>query len=100
MFWPWRTAGGDIGESVADDDFLVAIVQQALVAYATHQLDVCRAALQNWQAEAALVVSTGDLRVHHELACYTPRSSAGKATWSRLRTEFSRGGIRAGVDVA
>ena len=56
----------------ADDDFLVAIAQQALVAYATHQLDVCRAALQNWQAEAALVVGTGDSRVQHELAVLRP----------------------------
>ena len=66
----------------ADDDFLVAIVQQALVAYATHQLGVCRTALQNWQAEAALVVGTGDSRVQQSLPFIPPRSSAGKATWS------------------
>jgi len=71
----------------ADDDFLVAIVQQALVAYATHQLDVCRAALQNWQAEAALVVSTGDSRVHHELAFYTTQVERWQGYLERLRTE-------------
>ena len=70
----------------ADDDFLVAIVQQALVAYATHQLDVCRAALQNWQAEAALVVSTGDSRVQHELAFYTTQVERWQGHLERLRT--------------
>ena len=44
----------------ADDDFLIAIAQQALVAYATHQLGVCRTALQSWQAEAALEVGAND----------------------------------------
>ena len=71
----------------ADDDFLAAIVQQALVAYATHQLDVCRAALQNWQAEAALVVSTGDSRVQHELAIYTTQVERWQGHLERLRTE-------------
>jgi hypothetical protein len=32
---------------------------------------VCRAALQSWQAEAALVVGSGDSHVRHELAYYT-----------------------------
>ena len=71
----------------ADDDFLVAIAQQALVAYATHQLDVCRTALQNWQAEAALVVSTGDSRVQHELAFYTTQVERWQGYLERLRTE-------------
>ena len=56
----------------ADDDFLGAIAQQARVAYATQQLDACRDALQNWQAEAALGVGASDNpRVLHELAYYT-----------------------------
>ena len=71
----------------ADDDFLVAIVQQALIAYATHQLGVCRAALQNWQAEAALVVSTGDSRVQHELAFYTTQVERWQGYLERLQTE-------------
>ena len=70
-----------------DDDFLVAIAQQALVAYATHQLDVCRTALQNWQAEAALVVGTGDSRVQHELAFYTTQVERWQGHLERLRTE-------------
>ena len=71
----------------ADDDFLVAIAQQALVAYAAHQLDVCRAALQNWQAEAALVVGTGDSRVQHELTYYTTQIERWQGYLERLRTE-------------
>jgi hypothetical protein len=71
----------------ADDDFLVAIAQQALAAYATHQLDVCRAALQSWQTEAALVVATGDSRVQHELAYYTIQVDRWQDYLERLRTE-------------
>jgi hypothetical protein len=85
----------------ADAGFLVAIAQQALLAYATHQLGVYRTALQSWQAEAALVVGTGDnSRVRHELAYYTTQVERWQGYLERLRTEFQRGSVRAGVDVA
>jgi hypothetical protein len=70
----------------ADDDFLIAIAQQALVSYATHQLVVCRTALQSWQAEAALVVDTGDnSRVRHELAYYTTQVERWQGYLERLQ---------------
>ena len=70
----------------ADDDFLVAIAQQALVAYATHQLGVCRTALQSWQAEAALEVGANDnSRVQHELAYYTTQVKRWQDYLERLR---------------
>jgi hypothetical protein len=75
----------------ADDDFLVAIAQQALAAYATHQLGVCRTALQSWQAEAALVVGTGDSRVRHELAYYTIQVDRWQGYLERLGTESNGG---------
>jgi len=75
----------------ADDDFLVAIVQQALVAYATHQLGVYRAALQSWQVEATLVGGTGDSRVRHELAYYTTQVERWQGYLEHLRTEFYGG---------
>ena len=72
----------------ADDDFLVAIAQQALVAYATHQLGVCRTALQRCQAQAALEVGAGDnSRVRHELAYYTTQVERWQGYLGRLRTE-------------
>ena len=71
----------------ADDDFLAAIAQQALVAYAMYQLGVCQAALQSWQSEAALVVATGDSRVRHELAYYTTQVERWQGYLERLRTE-------------
>ena len=71
----------------ADDEFLVAIAQQALVAYATHQLGVCRTALQNWQAEAALVVGTDDSRVQHELVYDITQVERYQRYLERLRTE-------------
>jgi hypothetical protein len=74
-----------------DDNFLVTIAQQALVAYATHQLGVCRTALQSWQAEAALVVGTGDSRVRHELAYYTTQVERWQDYLERLGTESNRG---------
>jgi len=47
----------------ADDEFLGTIAQQ---------LDACRTALQNWQAEAAFEVGARENpRVRHELAYYT-----------------------------
>lgn len=70
-----------------DDDFLVAIAEQALVAYATYQLGVCRIALQSWQAESALVVDTGNnSRVLHELAYYTTQVERWQGYLERLRT--------------
>jgi hypothetical protein len=72
----------------ADDDFLVAIAHQALVAYATHQLGVCRTALQSWQAEAALGLEASDNpRAQHELAYYTTQVERWQGYMERLRTE-------------
>ena len=74
----------------ADDDFLVAIAHQALVAYATHQLGVCRTALQSWQAEAALEVGANDnSRARHELAYYTTQVERWQGYLERLQTASS-----------
>jgi hypothetical protein len=55
----------------ADDDFLGATAQQARVAYATQQLNVCRNALQGCQADVGREVDAGEPRVQHELLYYT-----------------------------
>src|SRR6266852_1751167 len=92
--WRWGVLAAAYGRREismslsADDDFLVVIAQQALVAYATHQLGVCRIALQSWQAEAALEVGAADnSRVWHELAYYMTQVERWQGYLERLRTE-------------
>jgi len=56
----------------ADDDFLDVVAHQARVTYATQQLNICRTALQRWQAHPADEVGAYDhARVQHELVYYT-----------------------------
>ena len=53
-----------------DDEFLAIIAHQARVAYATQQLDACRAALQAWHVDAARTVNDST-HVPDALAEYT-----------------------------